>query len=155
MFEVLLYLFQGIVSEEAICPDTDSLGAELEAAGFSQREISRAFGWLEDLAIQQHEEDISASEASTRIWSIDELMILAPGCQEFLLFLQTNKVITAKEREIIIERALALGVKHVSLDAFKWVSFIVICGMESDNYDINWIEDFIFAEFEFDQETLH
>ena len=49
MFEVLVYLYETYYRPDA-CPDSVALAKKLSAVGFEEEEISRALGWLTDLA---------------------------------------------------------------------------------------------------------
>ena len=49
MFDVLVYLYETYYRPDA-CPDSVALAKKLSAVGFEEEEISRALGWLTDLA---------------------------------------------------------------------------------------------------------
>ena len=51
MLDVLLYLFENYMIEgQEFQPDQETLSVELAQAGFADREINKAFDWLEDLS---------------------------------------------------------------------------------------------------------
>ena len=49
MFDVLVYLYETYYRPDA-CPDSEALAKKLTAIGFEQDEITKALGWLTDLA---------------------------------------------------------------------------------------------------------
>ena len=49
MFDVLVYLYETYYRPDA-CPDSEALVKKLSAVGFEEEEISKALGWLTDLA---------------------------------------------------------------------------------------------------------
>ncbi|MEM6936394.1 MAG: DUF494 family protein, partial [Pseudomonadota bacterium] len=55
VLDVLMYLFENYMYDEPDDdPDRASLESSLSEAGFSDREINKAFDWLDGLASQRH-----------------------------------------------------------------------------------------------------
>ncbi len=158
MLDVLMYLFEHYISEEAeVSPDHDSLKIRLEEAGFSQGEIGKAFLWLEDLS-QQREEDgfglteVHSSSDAMRIYSADEIERLEPESRGFLLFLEQTNVLLPATRELIIDRALALEANTIDLDELKWIVLMVLFNQPGQEAAFSWVEDIVFDGME---TTLH
>jgi Smg protein len=131
MFDVLVYLYETYYRPDA-CPDSDALVKKLSAVGFEEEEISKALGWLTDLAETTNEfsdrypQQAAFSSGSFRIYAQREYDVLGTEAIGFLQFLESAKVINPIQREIIIERALAASDSQVSLDKLKVIVLMVM-----------------------------
>jgi len=130
MFDVLVYLYETYYRPDA-CPDSDALVKKLSAIGFEEEEISKALGWLTDLAETTNEfsdryPQQTAFSFGIRIYAQQELDVLGTEAVGFLQFLESAKVINPIQREIIIERALATKEPQVSLDKLKVIVLMVM-----------------------------
>lgn len=150
MFDVLVYLYETYYRPEA-CPDPEALVKKLSAVGFEEEEISKALGWLTDLAETNNEfsdryPQQTAFSFGMRIYAPQEMDVLGTEAIGFLQFLESAKVINPIQREIIIERALATSEPQVSLDKLKVIVLMVMWsqGKEPDGL----IFDELFADDE-------
>lgn len=130
MFDVLVYLYETYYRPDA-CPDSDALVKKLSAVGFEEEEISKALGWLTDLADATNESSDrrpqqAALSYGIRIYAQQEFNVLGTEAVGFLQFLESAKVIDSIQREIIIERALAANDTQVSLDKLKVIVLMVL-----------------------------
>lgn len=130
MFDVLVYLYETYYRPEA-CPDSEALVKKLSAVGFEEEEISKALGWLTDLAEATNEysdrfPQQAAFSSGTRIYARQEVDMLGTDGVGFLQFLESAKVINPIQREIVIERALAISDTQVSLDKLKVIVLLVL-----------------------------
>ena len=130
MFDVLVYLYETYYRPEA-CPDSEALVKKLSAVGFEEEEISKALGWLTDLAEATNEfaesyPQQTAFSFGMRIYAPQEMDVLGTEAVGFLQFLESAKVIDPIQREIIIERALAVSDSRVSLDKIKVIVLMVL-----------------------------
>lgn len=130
MFDVLVYLYETYYRPDA-CPDSEALVKKLSAVGFEEEEISKALGWLTDLAETTNEfsdryPQQTAFSFGIRIYAPQETDVLGTEAVGFLQFLESAKVINPVQREIIIERALAISDSQVSLDKLKVIVLMVM-----------------------------
>jgi Smg protein len=130
MFDVLVYLYETYYRPDA-CPDSEALVKKLSAVGFEEDEISKALGWLTDLAEATNELSDRYPQQTTfsfgiRIYAPQEMGVLGTEAIGFLQFLESAKVINPVQREIIIERALAISDSQVSLDKLKVIVLMVM-----------------------------
>ncbi|MBI4757348.1 MAG: DUF494 domain-containing protein [Betaproteobacteria bacterium] len=127
MFEIFVYLFENYYNPEA-CPAPDQLARKLSAAGFEEDEISDALEWLSGLAeaSQSALAPVCCTSNSVRCFDEHETAKLGPQCRGFLLFLENAGVLNAASRELIIERAMALAARRVSLSRFKVIVLMVL-----------------------------
>lgn len=113
---------------------------KLSAVGFEAEEISQALDWLTDLAETTHEfagqyPQQASFSFGTRIYATQELDALGTPAVGFIQFLESAKVITPIQREIVIERALAASAEQISLDKLKVIVLMVLWsqGKEPDS----------------------
>ncbi|RJG04789.1 DUF494 domain-containing protein [Noviherbaspirillum cavernae] len=130
MFDVLVYLYETYYRPDA-CPDSEALVKKLSAIGFEEDEISKALGWLTDLAEATNElsdnyPQQTAFSFGFRIYAQQEMDVLGTEAVGFIQFLESAKVINPVQREIIIERALAVSEPQISLDKLKVIVLMVL-----------------------------
>ena len=127
MFDILVYLFENYVHADA-CPEPAQLARKLTAAGFEEEEITEALEWLSGLR-QLSDGGRPAHFAragSLRIYGEDEQVRLGVECRGFLLFLENAGILDSECREIIVERALALGETEIELENLKVIVLMVL-----------------------------
>ena len=127
MVDILVYLFENYVHADA-CPEPAQLARKLTAAGFDEEEITEALEWLSGLRqLSDGERPAQFSRAgSLRIYSDDEQVRLGVECRGFLLFLENAGILDSECREMIVERALALGETEIELENLKVIVLMVL-----------------------------
>jgi Smg protein len=131
MFDVLVYLFENYYTPDS-CPDADALAKRLTAAGFEDDEIDEALDWLSGLA-QAAQDAVPLALSHTdavRIYAEQEWRQLGSDAVGFISFLETAKVLSPTLREILIERALAIGESPVSQEKLKIIALMVLWSQE-------------------------
>ncbi|GAA5164403.1 DUF494 domain-containing protein [Viridibacterium curvum] len=128
MIDILVYLFETYGYADACPAEPEQLARKLSAAGFEQGDISEAIEWLSGLRGMASEPTASfdAQSRSVRIFTEEEQARLDTACQGFLHFLEANGTLDARQRELIIERAMALPEAEVSLSKFKVIVLMVL-----------------------------
>jgi Smg protein len=127
MFDILVFLFENYFHAGAY-PDQETLSKRLSAAGFDSRDISQALTWLSGL------ERVGKSSSRCnftpskgfRFYTEPELSTLTAEARGFLLFLESAGVISVLQRELIIERVVALDEPAVNLDKVKLIVLMVL-----------------------------
>jgi Smg protein len=61
-----------------------------------------------------------------RVFVDSELLRLSPECRGLILSLERGRVITPLQREIVIERLLALETDEADAEQLKWVVLMVL-----------------------------
>lgn len=146
VFDVLMYLFDNYFEEDyEINSDQESLKYELIQAGFGDGQVSKAFDWLEGLATQK---DLIQSENLTekstlRMYSEREMEKLDVKCRGFLIFLEQSGVLNAYDREVVIDRAMALEAEEIDLQQLKWVVLMVLLNQPGKEAAFTWMEDIV------------
>lgn len=126
MFDILVFLFENFF-HTGTYPDQETLTKRLAAAGFDSGDISQALSWLSGL----EQAEPGSSERFTgsdgfRYYTEPELAKLSAESRGFLLFLETAGIINALQRELVIERVLALDETSVDLEQVKLIVLMVL-----------------------------
>ena len=115
MFNVFMYLIEHFQSLNA-CPERFFLEQYLEDAGFEEKEIHQAFGWIDKIKFTHQEPNLSLQESTSfRIYSPAEQLNLAHDTLNLLTFLHAQEIIDNCQRELIIDTltSLQIGRAHV------------------------------------------
>ena len=132
MFEILMYLFESYFDAGSY-PEPDKLSRKLSAAGFEGEEISEALSWLS--ALQEQSADNypdSLEHSGQRHFAELELQFIGDEARQFLLFAEQNRLISAIEREMIIDRSVALKQENLALDKLKLIMLMVLWNRHQD-----------------------
>jgi Smg protein len=124
MFDVLVYLYENYWRPDA-CPDPQQLQRKLSAVGFESDEIQEALRWLDGLASTAGSCAGSHSSASIRVYSDNEREVLGDESIGFISFLESAGVLPAPMREMVIDRAMAVGAGEIDLDDLKIIVLMV------------------------------
>lgn len=132
MFEILIYLFESYIDLGSY-PAPDKLSRKLYAAGFETDDIDDTLTWLSALQLQTPESYPATLEHSgMRCYAELEYELIGYDARQFLLFSEQQAMITAIEREIIIDRAVALQIKDLCLEKLKLIMLIVLWNRRTD-----------------------
>jgi len=133
MFDVLVYLYENYGAFEA-CPDAAALGRSLADAGFDDDEIREALSWLQGLARVVEDTESLGLEQSTgiRIYTPSESEQLGTAAIGFLMYLDSAAQLSAQQREIVIERALAIDEAPLSVGTIKIIVLMVLWSHSAD-----------------------
>jgi Smg protein len=132
MFEILMYLFESYFDAGSY-PEPDKLSRKLSAAGFEGDEISEALTWLS--ALQEQNPDSypdSLEHAGQRHFAELELQLISDEARQFLVFSEQQNLISAVEREMIIDRSVALKQENLALDKLKLIMLMVLWNRHQD-----------------------
>jgi Smg protein len=143
VFDVLVYLYENYGALHA-CPDADSLSRKLTAAGFDDEEINEALAWLQGLE-RVTEQSVAVgpeSDGSFRIYAVMETERLGTESIGFLSFLENAGQLTPTQREIVIERALAIEDTPIPLDMIKVIVLMVLWSQQAD-IDVLLLEELL------------
>lgn len=147
VLDVLLYLFENYLDDDAeTYADRDVLTVELEAAGFPRSEVGKAFDWLEGLAIDEDKVPALAATGAIRVFNDQEMARLDVRCRGFLRHLENIGILDAAQREVVIDRILALEADTVDLDDVKWVILMVLFNQPGQEMAFARMEDLVFED---------
>jgi len=132
MFEILMFLFESYFDAGSY-PDSDKLSLKLTAAGFEDEDINLALNWLSGLKrLNAADYPPIINQGGTRCFAALETKRISLEGLHFLTFWEQSKVITPVEREMIIDRAVALGRENLSLDKVKLITLMVLWNLHQD-----------------------
>jgi Smg protein len=151
VLDILIYVFDHyMLAEDAHVPGREHLARDLRRAGFAREHVEQALDWLTDLAFG-HERapalDASGAAAlpAVRVFADSELARLAPECRGYLLSLERQGVLTAQQREMVIERALALP-GDPDIGQLKWVVLLVLSSQPGQELALERLGGLMMAE---------
>ena len=155
ILDVLLYLFENYFYDDPdAVRDRDSLQAGLFQAGFSPSEVNKAFDWLDELARLRPTSDAPERVAvgPVRVYAEVEEARLDTECRGFLMFLEQNGILDGTQRELVVDRVMALDQEEIDADDLKWVVLMVLFNQPGQEAAFAWMESHM---FEGDGEPLH
>jgi Smg protein len=153
ILDVLLFLFENYFYDDPdAVRDRESLQHGLLQAGFSPAEINKAFDWLDELAEQRPSTAVPRSDGPVRVFVDAEQDRLDPECLGFLMFLEQHGVLDADQRELVLDRAMALDQEEVDVDDLKWVVLMVLFNQPGSEAAFAWMENQMFGD---DPEPIH
>ena len=124
MFDVLVYLYENYWRPDA-CPGHLQLSRKLSAVGFESDEIQDALRWLDGLASSAEACTGQQAEASVRLYTAQERELLGDESIGFISFLESAGVLPPPMREMVVNRATAIGNGPMELDDLKIIVLMV------------------------------
>jgi Smg protein len=145
VLDILIYLFENYMdAEEHPQPDRALLKEELERAGFEGVDVERALEWLDGLA--GGEAGAGATARATRIFNDQELSRLDLECRGCILHLENIGILSAMQREIVIDRLMALEADEIDIEQVKWVVLMVLFAQRGQEQAYARMEDLVLEE---------
>ncbi|HWZ62243.1 MAG TPA: DUF494 domain-containing protein [Steroidobacteraceae bacterium] len=149
ILDILIYVFDRYMLADAPqVPRREHLARDLERAGFTPAKVERALDWLTELAFGRDRPPLPAANADAdaagvRIFSDSELARLSTECRGFLLTLERLGVLTAQQRELVIERMLALDADEPDTEQLKWVVLMVLSSQPGQELAFERLDDLV------------
>jgi Smg protein len=146
VLKVLIYVYDHyMLADPADIPERRHMLEDLQQRGFSVSEVVHAMEWLSALVSDQRalpgaQSGQEEHTGALRVFADGELLRLSSDCRAFLMLLDRQRVLTAQQRELVIERALALDVLEVDVEQLKWVVLLVLSSQPG--------QELAFARFE-------
>jgi Smg protein len=148
VLDVLMYLFETYIDAEVEPePDQKVLRDELARAGFADLEIDRALDWLDGLT--DHRKILphgTQTAHGTRIYNDVEQSRLEVGCRGFITYLEQIGILSPLQREILIDRLLALDTPDIDVEQVKWVVLMVLFSQPGQEQAYARMEDLVFDD---------
>ena len=145
VFDILMYLFEHYFHDAVdIDPDRGRVEADLLEAGFTRSEIHKALNWIDALAETRELPSGSSLQPATRIFTEAECRQLDTECRGFLVFLEQAGVLTPTNREVVVDRIMALEDGDIALDKLKWVVLMVLFSLPGQEAACAWMENLLF-----------
>ena len=146
VLDVLMYLFETYIETESE-PETNhnTMRIDLIKAGFNNNEIDKAFDWLDGLT-KTNEGTIGKlhDNNANRIYNDTELNRLNSNCRGFICYLEQINILSASQRELLIDRLLALETNEIEIDQIKWIVLMILFSQPGQEIAYSKMEDLLF-----------
>ena len=148
VLDVLMYLFENFSEQDYDhAPDQIVLRDELLQAGFGELEVDRALAWLEELATTDAEPFANKpANRSMRIFSMRELARLDVECRGYMMYLEQIGILSPAQREVVLERLMALDTPDIDVEQVKWVVLMVLFSQPGQEAAFSRMEDLVFED---------
>ena len=132
MFDILAYLVERYFVLGSY-PDAQTLSRQLAAAGFEADEIHEALDWLSGLERDAPSRSVPEVRAGAKMmmpavrhYIEAEQRRIDPEARGFLQFLESAGVLGAAQREVVIDRVMALDDTEVRVEQVKLIVLMVL-----------------------------
>ena len=146
VIDVLMYLFEAHIDmEENSETNQSELRLEMLQAGFDDGEIENALLWLDELT--GHQKVLEYGDLSShciRIFNNLEQERLDQHCRGYIIYLEQIGILSPPQRELIIDRLLALESNDIDVEQIKWVVLMVLFSQPGQELNYARMEDLIF-----------
>jgi Smg protein len=149
VLDILIYLFENYFdaeTEDGFEPDRETLKLELEKAGFPGSEVERALCWLEELAADPDRLHPAPTTRAIRVFAALEQARLDTDCRGYLVHLEQVGILSPTQRELVIDRLMALEGDEIDIDKLKWVVLMVLFSQPGQETAFSRMEDLVFED---------
>ncbi len=147
VLDILIHLFENFLdADDDSAPSRDALKQELEQAGYPEADIERALAWLESLAADPDRAMNEGTARAMRVFSGHEQVRLDTDVRGYLLHLENLGILSAAQREVVIDRLLALEADDIDIEQLKWVVLMVLFSQPGQENAYQRMEDLVFDE---------
>ena len=143
ILDVLMFMFQSYVEDnEEVELDKESLHKNLSEAGFADKNIERAFEWLEGLpGVDDSALLNKPTKNSFRLFSDVEHQKIGEEGLSFLMFLERLGIFHGEIREHVIDRIMALDTQSVDLSQIRWVVLMILFNTPGNESNYTWLQN--------------
>jgi len=141
ILEIVFYLVQYVRSHDGTLARLDDISRSLKNLGFTESEISSAYGWFLEEVQSRSEKFVFSSDIGTmppRVFSELEKQQIVTEAQGYLIQLYHMGLLNEDEFEQVVERALMMSPDKIDLEAMKMLASTVLFGNVPANLDLNW-----------------
>lgn len=151
MLDVLIFIYQNYWDKHAVLElkETDEaiMAYELSQAGFNHKDILHAVDWVKDLhrSVQEPEQQPQylSDPQAIRVFCEEERAKINNESLNFLNLLYRSDIVTAYERDLIVDRAMMLPQATLSVEDVRWITMMVIWD-DARKQDYLFVEDALF-----------
>ena len=146
VLDILIYVFDRYMLEDTSeVPERDELARDLELMGFGSASVERALDWLADLAdVRLLCADVPPPDSpSLRLYCEGELTRLPTESRGFLMHLERHGILSPLQREVVLDRLLALDSEELDTEQIKWVVLMVLSSQPGQEQAFARMEDLV------------
>jgi Smg protein len=158
VLDILIYLFENYADpdfqhelESGSQDDSarEALRDELKLAGFRVTAIDNALTWLDSLAEGTERPIAEPAARAIRVFSDNECKQLDTECRGYILYLEHIGILDATQRELVVDRLLALrspaNDQDIDIEQVKWVVLMVLFSQDGHEDAFARMEDLLFS----------
>jgi Smg protein len=163
MFDILVYLYETYYRPD-VFPDSIALAKKLSAVGFEDDEIIEALDWLSALAVTtnglENEALLSTNQKTAnrnsgfRIYTEPESLSLGCLAIGFIQCLDAANLLNMQQREILIERAMAIDESPVPLEKMKVITLMMFWSQGTES-EIMLFDELLLTSDELANRPIH
>jgi Smg protein len=86
----------------------------------------------------------TSTTSSFRIFCREEIAKLDMESRDLIIFLEHSGILSSDNREIVIDRAMALEEDEISLEKLKWITLMVLLSQPNEEIAFSRMEDFVY-----------
>lgn len=147
--QILIYLFAEHYTQDVLKPQREKvLLQQLLESGFEEEESKQALAWIQGLkeAERNLQKVPGASTQSIRVYTEAEIDKLDLKSRGFISFLEKLGLIDTFERELLIDRVMALDTSFVEFEEFRCVVNIILLERNRYKKDISQLCQLVMSE---------
>ncbi len=141
ILEIVFYLVQHVRSHNGSLAHLEDISKSLKNLGFTESEISSAYGWFLEEVQSRSEKFLFSSEREDmppRLFSEIEKQQISPDAQGYLIQVYCMELLNLEEFELVLERVMMMAPEPIDLSAMKMIASTVLFGSASPTLDLNW-----------------
>lgn len=156
VLDILIYLFENYFDpafelenherdSNSDAHNRDSLKDELEQAGFPVAAVDSALSWLDALENEHARSLVLPAARAVRVFADSECAKLDTDCRNYILYLVNIGILNVTQRELVIDRLLALDAPTIDIEQAKWVVLMVLFSQPGQEDAYLRMEDLVFS----------
>jgi Smg protein len=141
ILEIVFYLVQYVRTHDGSLAHLDDISKSLKNLGFTESEISSAYGWFLEEVQSRSEKFVFTNDLGNcqpRVFSELERQQIDPAAQGYLIQIHQMGLLSDEEFEVTVERAMMMAPDQVDLAGMKMITSTVLFGSTSPSMDLNW-----------------
>lgn len=142
VLDIMLYLFDYMVYEKQYALNTDDMKQNLNDAGFTEADINRALAWFAELSVRPKVFN-KPQGSSVRLYTPEEMEKISVDGRGFLFHLEKIGVLDSAQREVIVDKIMALDEDYLMLEDIKWIVLMSIFNQPDKAEALVWLERMI------------
>ena len=87
-----------------------------------------------------------ATARAVRVFSSQELLRLDTDVRGYLMYLENVRILSGTQRELVIDRLMALEADEIDIEQVKWVVLMVLFSQPGQESAYAQMEDLVFEE---------
>jgi uncharacterized protein Smg (DUF494 family) len=138
VMEIIVLLMKHMQDQQGRFNDIADVSQTLVGYGYTQQEVNTAFAWVFERLQTQAEAVVNPARPlhpkPNRILHTIERLIVSPEAYGYLIQLRELGLLDDAQTELVIERAMLTGARHITQDDIKTIAASMLLGPESSTW---------------------